>query len=105
MKEIKITETQDPEYQEDLDRASDGEEIERMMATPGWKIVESLLKDQLEAYVADNATSAKDWNDYLEKSGKIFGIRLLLTDLDDYVRQGQEAKERIAATSKDRTRP
>lgn len=81
-------------------QVEEGESVRSMMMTEGWKIVEKNLKEQLEAYVADNATSAKDWDDYLKKSGKIFGIQLLLVDLADYIRAGDQAKEELSKNPK-----
>jgi hypothetical protein len=74
-------------------RIQDAEDIRLMQSTPGWKILESLLQEQLQAYISDNAMSADNWENYLNKRGKIFGIQLLLTNIEDYKRMGEEAKE------------
>lgn len=76
-------------------QAEQGEAVRRMRETEGWKIVESHLKDQLEAYEKDNAADAKSWDEYLRKAGKIFGIRLLLVDIADFERQGDNAAEEL----------
>lgn len=77
------------------ERADFAEDIKRMMKTPGWKRLEKLYTEQLQAYIADNSTNAKDWNDYLDKKGKIHGINLLLLDIEDILRQGEEAEEKL----------
>lgn len=76
-------------------RVSDRDDILRMKKTQGWKLLEKLFDEQLKSYVADNATEAKDWNDYLRKAGKIFGIQLVMVDVEDYIRQGDEAEEQL----------
>jgi hypothetical protein len=77
------------------DQAELYEDILKMKRTPGWKYLEKLYKEQLEAYRTDNATNAKDWNDYIDKKGKIYGINLLLTDIEDIERTGQVAQEEL----------
>lgn len=77
------------------ERVDQGDAVERMMKTDGWKLLGPLLHEQLEAYRVDNATAAKDWEDYMAKRGKIFGIELLLTDIEDYIRLGKEASEEL----------
>jgi hypothetical protein len=77
------------------ERIDQADAVSRMKETEGWKIVEKLFADQLAAYVADNATEAKDWSDYLKKAGKIHGIKLLMVDVDDFIRQGVEAANQI----------
>lgn len=76
-------------------RVDNGEAVKKMCETDGWKAVESLLQEQLEAYKIDNATEAKDWDDYKQKAGKIFGIQLLLTNISDFITQGQDASEEL----------
>jgi len=71
------------------------EDILKMKRTSGWKYLESLYKDQLNAYIADNAMNATDWNDYLKKRGMIQGINLLLTNIEDIERQGIEAQKEL----------
>lgn len=78
------------------ERIDQGDEVERMLQTPGWKIVEGHLRDQLQAYMYDNASRAEDWNDYLKKAGKIAGIELLLTDISDFVEFGKQAAEELS---------
>lgn len=73
-------------------RIQEAEDIRLMKQTPGWIILENLLNEQLKAYITDNAIAANDWEDYINKRGKIFGIQLLLSDIDDYERMGEEAK-------------
>jgi hypothetical protein len=80
----------DDELRQRIDFAED---TKKMLKTDGWIRHEALLKEQLQAYIADNSTNALDWNDYLKKSGKIFGINLLLTNIEESIRQGEEAKE------------
>lgn len=77
------------------ERVDFAEDILKMQKTAGWKKLEKLYREQLQAYIYDNATNATDWEDYLKKSGKIFGINLLLSDIEDIIRQGEEAKEKI----------
>lgn len=76
-------------------RADRADAVSRMKATEGWQIVEALLREQLDAYEKDNAADAESWDEYLRKAGKIFGIRLLLIDIEDFERQGQSAKEAL----------
>jgi hypothetical protein len=73
-------------------RIQEAEDIRLMKQTPGWIILENLLNEQLKAYITDNAIAANDWEDYINKRGKIFGIQLLLSNIDDYERMGEEAK-------------
>jgi len=77
------------------ERVDQGDAVERMMATEGWAIVYAHFQEQLEAYKADNATNATNWDDYLKKSGKIFGIQLFLANLEDFIRMGKEAAEKL----------
>ena len=86
-------------------RIDDAEAIARMRETDGWRIFEANLRSQLEAYVADNAMDATSWDDYLKKAGKIFGIRLVLVDLEDFQRQGEEAGIAIEEIMGTGTRP
>jgi len=72
------------------------EDILKMKKTNGWKYLEGLYRDQLEAYRNDNATNAKDWNDYIDKKGKIHGINLLLTDIEDIERAGELARDELS---------
>lgn len=92
MKFFNFKKTDQDELRERVDFAED---IKKMQKTAGWKRLEKLYKEQIQGYIADNATNAKDWNDYLDKKGKIHGMNLLMTDIEDFLRQGEEAKEQI----------
>lgn len=78
------------------ERVAFADDIEKMCKTPGWKRLEALLKEQSEAYIHDNATNASDWNDYMKKSGKIFGIQLMFADIADILIRGEQAKEELS---------
>lgn len=92
MKFFNFKKTDKDELQERIDFAED---IKRMQKTAGWKRLEKLYSDQIKAYTADNAINAKNWEDYLDKKGKIFGMNLLLTDIEDFIRQGEEAQSQL----------
>lgn len=91
-----MTEFERTQLEEQL---SEGELVEQMTDTKGWQIVEAHLKDQLMAYITDNATNASSWENYQEKAGKIFGIQILLTDIADFVENGKRAKEQLSQES------
>lgn len=76
-------------------RIDDGDAILRMTGTEGWQILEALLKEQLEVYKSDVLFNCKTWEQYQEQRGKAWAINLLLTDIEDYVRMAEEAKDQI----------
>jgi hypothetical protein len=76
-------------------RIDDADAIAAMMSTDGWKLLEALLREQLEAYKADVLFNCKSWDQYQEQRGKAWAINLLLTDIEDFQLQGAEASESI----------
>lgn len=74
--------------------------VELMINSEGWQIVEKNLRNQLEAYIVSNSTEATDWDNYKKIAGKISGIQLLLVDIEDYIRKGQEAADVIKELKK-----
>lgn len=76
-------------------KVSEGNAVKEMTKTNGWNVIKMLLEEQFKAYQADVLLGCKDWSEYQEKRGKAFAIRLLLTDIDDFVRQGEEAKSEL----------
>lgn len=77
------------------ERVDQAEMIREMKETAGYKFLEALLKEQQQAYEIDNATNALNWDDYLKKAGKIFGIQLFFADIEDIVRRGLSAADEI----------
>ena len=72
-------------------RCDDAKAILQMSRTPGWKLIETLLGEQLEAYKAELLVGCKNYEEYQEKRGKAWGISILKADLQDYIRMGEEA--------------
>ena len=94
-----------PDIEDLKNRVDLADSVAHMMQTEGWRVVEAHLKDQLAIYTADNACNAIDWNDYLKKAGKIAGIHLLLTDINDFILQGEEASLELDTLPKSDTHP
>lgn len=87
---FKRTPSQD-EVEELKRRVDDAEAIQAMTQTAGWQVLTKLLDEQLDAYKADMLLQCKSWDDYQEKRGKAFGIQLLRVDVEDFIRQGEDA--------------
>lgn len=81
---------------DDLERrVNDAESIKEMKETDGWQLVNKLFQEQLEVYKAELLIGCEDWETYLKKQSKAFAISLLLTDIEDFIRQGEEAQEEL----------
>lgn len=76
-------------------RCDDAQAILQMSETPGWKLIETLLQEQLEAYKAELLVGCKTYEEYQEKRGKAWGISILRADLEDYIRMGKEASDEL----------
>lgn len=76
-------------------RCDDAEAILTMKKSKGWKLIENLLQEQLEAYKAELLVGCKNYEEYQEKRGKAWGISILWADVEDYIRQGEEASEEL----------
>ena len=76
-------------------RVQDATDILKMSKTNGWIILNNLLQEQLEAYKAELLVGCKDFQEYQEKRGKAWGISLLVADVADYVRMGEEAETQL----------
>lgn len=77
------------------ERIEQGDAIEQMVKSKGWGLLNTLLNEQLEAYKAEMLIGCASWDDYQEKRGKAWGIRLLLADIEDYIKRGKTAQEEL----------
>lgn len=74
-------------------RIDDGLAIAQMMDTEGWKTLTACLESHLSDLTADLTLNCKSWDDYQEKRGKVYGIRLFEVTVADFLAQAQEARE------------
>ncbi len=68
-----------------------------MSKTQGWAILKANFEEQLEAYKNQLLLGCSSWDQYQEIRGKAFAIRLLMTDLEDFIRQGEDAVAEVKA--------
>lgn len=73
----------------------EGAAIVDMAKTRGWQIIQSLLTEQVAAYQRDVLTGCANWEEYLEKKARARAVNLLLTDIQEYIDQGEQAKEEL----------
>lgn len=91
----KLLPQRDQRLEELKKRADLGAAVEKMKDTEGWKVIEKLYHEQLEVYKADLLLGVENWEQYQEKRSKAWAMNLLLTDIEDYIRQGKEAEDEI----------
>lgn len=87
--------TKPDEIQELKGRVDRADAIRQMTQTEGWVLLSKLFQEQFEAYQADLLIGCKNWDEYLDKRAKAFAIRLLLTDIEDFIRQGEDAEKEL----------
>ncbi len=73
--------------------SAEGDAVEQMTRTDGWKILEGHFRQQLEMYKNDIIQNCNSWEEYLDKRAKVHAMSLFLTDVEEFMSQGELAKE------------
>jgi len=73
----------------------EGAFVQEMARTKGWKIIHNLLVEQVAIYQRDVLAGCKNWEEYLEKKARAKAVNLLLTDIEEFIQRGQEAKQEL----------
>lgn len=76
-------------------RVEEGDAIEKMVKSKGWGLLNQLLNEQLDAYKVEMLIGCKSWDEYQDKRGKAWGIRLMMADVEDYISRGKQAQEEL----------